>query len=326
MLCTLHHLALINYEGRKHLEGADPEQLPTVPSLEEDAVEASRHANKLFLDTHRYVDGVAEHYGLISGQHHGIFFTDTRGRLGRLLDRLRDDLGIVRYRQQLIGTTHSMHYNSGMPPEVFGSSAMVQRMHEMARGMAAFAQSDSNSAAENTICWLDLVDEHEVESSDAKSWKFYGNVFDGSMPANMAAALISVQAACATVELLVGESPRLPDGSWPVPVLKLRYITLFQVLDSLKRLAEQHGMVLPGPLLSSSEVQEVLSPGGRRLRNTLVHYGVIISGVSSLPADRPLFGLAEHFMDGLNYIELCAMVDDLLRKSSEFLRGWSGVD
>ncbi|WP_155342056.1 hypothetical protein [Acrocarpospora corrugata] len=326
MLCTLQHLALINYEGRKYLERFDPGQLPAVPSLEGDAVRASRHANKLFLDTDRYVDGVAEHYGLISKQHHHVFFADARGRLGRLLDWLRDDLGVVRYRQHLIGTTHTVHYNSGLPPEAFGpAAAMGQRMHEMARGMAAFAQPDPDSVAEGTACWLDLVDEHEVESSDAKSWKLYESVFAGNVPANMAAALISVQAACSTAELLTGETPRLPGGSWPVAVLKLRYITLFQVLDSLKRLAEVHGMALPGPEFFSPEVQEVLSPGGRALRNTLVHYGVIIPRVTSLPADRPLFGLVELLMGGLKYDELCAMVDELLRDSSEFLRGWSGI-
>lgn len=325
MFCTLQHLALINYEGRKYLERFDPGQLPAVPSLEGDAVRASRHANKLFLDTARYVDGVAEHYGLISKQHHDVFFADARGRFGRLLDWLRDDLGIVRYRQHLIGTTHTVHYNSGLPPEVFGLATMGQRMHEMARGMAAFAQPDPDSAAEGTVCWLDLVDEHEVESSDVKSLRFYGGVFAGKVPANMAAALISVQAACSTTDLLTGETPRLPDGSWPVPVLKLRYITLFQILESLKYLTEEHGMTLPGPVFFSPEVQEVLSPGGRALRNTLVHYGVIIPGVASLPVDLPLFGLVEHFMGGLKYDELCTMVDDLLRDSSEFIREWSGI-
>jgi hypothetical protein len=325
LLCTLQHLALIGYEGRRYLAKVDPGQLPAGPLLEDDAVAASRHANKLFLDTERYVDGVAQHYGAISRQHHGAFFT-ARGVLSRSLDRFRDDIGIVRFRRRLIGTTHSVHYNSGLPPEAFGSfTTMGPRLGKIAQGLAAFAQPDSGSALQPMACWLGLLDACDFKASDMKSEKFYQGAFAGRLQPDMAAALASLQVACSTTQLLTGETPRLLDGSWPVPVFKIRYITVFQVLASLKYLTEQYGMELPGSVLSQSKAQEVLSPGGKALRNTLVHYGVRIPGVTTLPAGRPLFGLAEHFMAGLAYGELCTMVDDLLRELSEFLRGWSGI-
>jgi hypothetical protein len=325
MLCTLQHLALINYEGRSHLAKTDPSQLPTTRSLEPDAVAASRHANKLFLDTARYVDGLVEHYAAISRQHHRRFFDPARGHRGMLLDWLRSDLGIARYRQHLVGTTHTVHYTIGLPPEAFGTPTMGPRVRDMSEGLAAFARPDPESSSEDD-CWLDLVDEQEITTSDVKSSKFYGRAFGKNVAPGITAALLSLQAACSTTDLLIGESPRLADDSWPVPVFKLRYITVFQTLESLRYLTETHGATIPALTISdSAPAQIVLSSGGRKLRNTLVHYGVKIPGTTQLPADRPLFGLVEHYLAGLSYEQLCVVVDGLLHDLNGSFRDWSAV-
>lgn len=325
MLCTLQHLALINYEGRRYLAKTDPSQLPTTRSLEPDAVAASRHANKLFLDTARYVDGLVEHYVAIGQQHHRRFFDPARGRRGKLLDWLRSDLGITRYRQHLVGTTHTVHYNIGLPPEVFGTPTMGPRARAMSEGLAGFARPDPESSSEDH-CWLDVVDEQEITTSDVKSSKFYGRAFGKNITPGITAALLSLQAACSTTDLLIGESPRLADGSWPVPVFKLRYITVFQTLESLKYLAETRGATIPALTISdSAPAQMVLSSGGRKLRNTLIHYGIKIAGTAQLPADRPLFGLVEHYLADMSYKQLCLVVDDLLRALNESFRERSAV-
>ncbi|MEU8112797.1 hypothetical protein [Micromonospora sp. NPDC048947] len=325
LLSTLQHLALINYEGRRFLQQEDPGQLPHIPQLEAEAAAAARHANKLFLDTSGYLDGVIRHYAAIAGQHHRVFFPADRP-LGSLFDGFRRDLGVLRYRGHLIATTHTIHFNCGLPSEAFGSlDRMGPRLGAMAEGFGNFARVDIAASADARNYWLDALNENDFSFSNVKSHRFYGAAFSGDVEPDLVAALLSLQVACATVDLLTGQATRLPDGTWPIPVLKLRYVTLYQVLDSLRHLTQTRGTVLPALLLQQPSAELVLSGSGRKLRNTLVHYGLRINGVSVLPGQRPLFGIVEYLLDGMTYGELNTLVDGLLRDACDLLRQWSRI-
>jgi hypothetical protein len=335
LLCTFEHMALIDYEVRRYLGAEAPELLAHLPPREPEVVERSRHAAKRFLDTSRYVEGVAAHCDAITQRHRWAFLENVPFGTGRLLRPFRNDLGLFRHRGVLVGTTHSVHFNLGLPAEAFDFNDLDRsigvHIREAAQQFGELAQPDPGAGATN-LAWLDVIDPADVSCEDVKAASFYRSAFAGSLPTGMAAAVLSLQAACGAAQGLLGLSPCPTAGVWTEPILKLRFVVLFQALESLRRLVERHSGVI-GPeacahlsqFLNEPEARQIQAGGGRRLRNILVHYGLHDVDDSDLRGDRQLFGLVELCSGGLTYQQLCVLTDRLLAQLRQTLCGWSGV-
>jgi len=328
-------MALFDYEARRYLGTEAPELLAHLPQREPEMVERSRHTAKRFLDTSRYVEGVAAHCDAITRRHRWAFLENVPFGTARLLGRFRNDLGLFRYRGALIGTTHSVHFNLGLPADAYDLDDLAPSIgvpvREAARQFGEFALP-SHEASAPELSWLDVIEAADLSCEDVKAALLYGSAFKRSLPPGLSAAVLSLQAACGAAGGLLGASPCPTTGAWPESVLKLRIVVCFQVLESLRRLVERHASDI-GPeacadlsqFLDEPDVRQVLDGGGRRLRNTLVHYGLRGVADGDLRADIPLFGLVELFLGGLTYQQLCDLTDRLLVQLQDLLRGWSQV-
>ena len=96
----------------------------------------------------------------------------------------------------------------------------------------------------------------------------------------------------------------LPSGARCTTEMKLTYLTLYQVLVSLRRLRGWTGLgTVLSPvldrLLADALVVRLLDPATIPFRNTLVHYGFDSHlPAGAVDASLPLAGLVEHYFRG----------------------------
>jgi hypothetical protein len=98
-------------------------------------------------------------------------------------------------------------------------------------------------------------------------------------------------------------------------VFKLKFLTLFQVVSSLRRLRRlrltgRSERIIDSVVTGTAQLN-VRNKSMRGLRDALMHYGLADSlDVTSLDLGKPMYGLCEHYFRGLPFEELSGIVEE----------------
>ena len=115
-------------------------------------------------------------------------------------------------------------------------------------------------------------------------------------------------------------------------VFKIRFLTLYQILGSLRVLrAEQHqglnsrSVARIEQITGTAEAQAIMAPAAKPFRNTLMHYN-LDSRVdqSQVDASKPLFGLVPIYFPTYDVATFSRLVDRCIVATAEATDAWAG--
>jgi len=293
-LCFLAQLSLLVTESERYLRRTDPSRLDWLGG-DHEALVRSRHRTKLFADTVNGVEGTVAYFaGPLAAAHRARFTGRARFRWAR---RWETDLGLCTYKGRLVSTTHGAHYLLGTRPDMLAGDP-GPALRRFGEDLGRYLSALTGGVRQPAPTFVAALDAGLLQARDVRSDVFYAASFGGGVDPGVAAALTTFRSVLNTVDVL------LPSGARCATEVKLTYLTLHQVLVSLRRLRGRAGLgtVLPpvlDRLLADALVVRLLDPATAPFRNTLVHYGFD----SRFPADAvdaslPLVGLVEHYFPG----------------------------
>ena len=115
-------------------------------------------------------------------------------------------------------------------------------------------------------------------------------------------------------------------------MFKIRFLTLYPVLESLKRLrAEQqyHGLTAQSVsfidrIVDTAEAQAVLERATKPFRNTLMHYNLNPQvDLARVDVNQPLFGLAPIYFPEYDTTTFAAMVNQCISETVAAMEEWA---
>ncbi|MGC4773451.1 hypothetical protein ACLQ25_31340 [Micromonospora sp. DT44] len=324
LLCLAPYLSLYVYESSKKLRTVDSFQIENLSATVEPIVARSRHSLKLFDDNKRGIEGQLAYFRNEILAPHGAMF---RGK--NLFTRLLgDDLGIFRYNNRIIGTTHSISFNSGIDSAVLLSldRTAIKGIYEEYGHYFGALGTRLGVPGETFVRRLDSQ-AFSPREEDVRSGRYYRKVFDGPGNPDLNALLTFFQGLMNFAELITSNSG-VPEYS----AFKIRFLTLYQVLTSLHMLRTDQGQTLTArstkiltSLVEAAETQLLLSRPARSLRNTLTHYN-LVQPIDSTRVDvvQPLFGLVPIYFPAHTAESFVALVNGHLAAVAARLDEWSG--
>lgn len=327
--CTIGFLSLFAYESHARLRELDPQlasAMQVTPDTS-DVMARSRHSLKLFEDTRRGIEGQLQYFGrTIIPSHERNFIGGVRVPFLRVLAR---DLGIYYYDGRAIASTHSASFVVGLNPESLfrGGFAQISKIaEEYGRYFAAWGAEHSEGATS----FITAMNPDLVRDKDVRSSSEYATRFNGCRTPQLN-ALLGVFAA------LLNTADRLfvldKSSESKQTLLKMRYLSVYQVLRSLKRLLEERqtelsrqSMVYVESMINNRSAKLVFGPGSRAFRNSLMHYR----------PDRRI-DLARLSLDETHYglIQLCYSMDvaafeealsSLISEAALTMHAWSELE
>lgn len=329
VLSFINQLALIVYESSRRPYAR---QAATLLSQHPDALARSRHSIKLYEDSKRSVDEIAEYFEGIVSTHRQYFMALPRFAWAR---RWVTDLGLFRYHGAVIGTTHVYNYNLGIEPRellvIDAKEAQVDLLHSFTRMLGEyFGQLEPTVAAgppgRSFLAHINPQQFGPID--DRRSWEYYPTTFGAAGRRGLAPTLHLLQ--CAANTLLKFLDPEAIFVADVEAAFKLRYVTLYQVASSL-HLLTQHDVVKD--IGTAARVRQVtdlgliarmLDPSARPLRNTLVHYGIDSRiDESHIEPAMPLGGLIEQFFPEHTFQELDRHLAVTVAEVAGVLDQWS---
>jgi hypothetical protein len=324
-LCLTPYLSLYVYESSAKLRVADPSQIASLSVTVEQIVTRSRHSLKLFDDNKRGIMGQLTYFrDEILTPHEAHF----RGK--NFLTRLfGDDLGIFRYNNRIIGTTHSISFNAGIESAVALSQngSAIRRIYEEYGRYFGTLGARLDVPGKTFIRHLD-PQEYSPREEDVRSDRYYQKVFDGPENPDLNALLTFFQGLINFAELVTISNSGASDYS----AFKIRFLTLYQVLTSLRMLRNDQSQTLAArstklltSLVDAAETQLLLSRPARSFRNTLMHYN-LVQPIDKTRVDvaQPLFGLIPIYFPAHTADSFAATVDQHIATVAAGLDEWAG--
>ena len=181
-LSMMRYLSLYVYESHQALITVLPQLAALLEVDNADVIERSRHTVKLFDDTHPQFGGaigVTSQLGGIAEAHRDYFLDNTWFPPARVLET---DMATYRYRGRLIGTTSTLAFHLGLPPELISDDeAMGQALLSLARGLAAYISRAASFVPWEGASFMDVIDLRAVKNKDIRAIKFYEGTFDRSL-------------------------------------------------------------------------------------------------------------------------------------------------
>lgn len=326
VLSHLHYLHLVDYESRKFL-GAIGERLPV--RVHDDVAAASRNSFKLL--NQRGGNGVVDtlrEFTREADLQRSWFLENNRApsliRRLPMLSRLVQDSFIVLYDGNLLCTSQSATFHARLRP---GSprQALLDRSRELGENLRALAD----------ICDVRMGDDYwagwrpsSVEVKDASWSVLYRQMFPGIDPAlAMALGILEVGLVSLRLmgELAPSNSPLGPSA------FKLRFVGVWQILQTLEEISVGGWAYLSSAkrgrldeLLEGDEACLLRTSGARRLRNTLMHYGIHHDDVENLTSGDELLGLTELHLGGLGWVTVDRLVGGCIDAIIPLLEEWQG--
>jgi hypothetical protein len=323
-LCLTPYLSLYVYESYAKLKTIDPTKAVSLSATVEPIVARSRHSLKLFDDNKRGIAGQLTYFRDEILTPHRIWFR-RKNFFARLFGA---DLGIFRYNTRIIATTHSLTFNSGVESSVLLSEngAIIRRIYEEYGRYFAELGARLGASGNTFILSLD-PGKFGQQEEDVRSEKYYQEVFDGPANPDLNALLTFFQCLMNFAELVaLGNS-----GADDYSAFKIRFLTLYQVLTSLRMLSNDQSQALSARstklltrLVEATETQLLLSPTARPFRNTLMHYN-LVSPIDTTRVDvtQPLFGLVPIYFPGHTPDSFVATVDRHIATVAAGLAEWA---
>lgn len=320
------YISLFVHESFAKLRATNPALSVSLSRDVEQIVARSRHTLKLFEDTHRGIDGQNAYFrNEILAAH----ITHFRGKtiIARWFGR---DLGLYSYDGKLIGTTHSANFNLGIEPrDLFRKmGSEIQEIYaEYGRYVAALRQR--LGAPGQTF--VSRLDPHNLNAQpdDVRSERYYTRIFNGPADPDLNALLTFFQCMINFVHLIaVHDSPPFSYSAF-----KMRFLTLYQVLSSLRMLRDDQFRVLGGlstrfvdHLVDSPQSQLILDHRVKPFRNTLMHYNLNPRvNLTSIDVAEPLFGLVPTYFPTHTATSFVAVVDQQIADVAAIMNEWAAA-
>jgi hypothetical protein len=335
-LCVMPHLSLVIHESQNYLGVHIPSLAQALALNYGDVVEQARHRLKLFDDTRLGLQGVAEYFseGLVPA-HRRTFVDPVRLPLAACW---KADLGVFSYDRYQIGTTHTLHFNLGTDPDFLrGPQQRVQtlgRGEAMGRYLARLAEGAQPLYPQldwEAPSFIRALDCTTLRSRDTRAVQYYKTLFGGRLPLGVLAALDTVRAWLRVLTVLTsGDSSAGAEET----LLKLRFVTLYHVLSGLNEVGATYASILDPTIVNvltdigqHPTTDLLTSQSSRRLRNTLVHYGLDSRcPTTAINPDLPVAGLVEFYFPAAGFTGLAATLQSHCEYVAGQLDNWAGIN
>lgn len=324
------YIALFIVESFSYLNSIDPSYEQALTRKYNDVIINSRHRHKLFDDsgeTNQLIKWTLEfHQKWFVNKHNGI--------LAGFKRFIQNDIGLYFYENHLYCSTLAGFLNSGLNvydlPTSSGeinkalSSLSHNYGYEMGKSIGKIIR---DFRIDNRILPLsiDRLQSGLFSHRDKKSHKYFPEIFNGGNIIEINILLLIILGTINFIRLIL-----VPIFSeCPETLLKIKYITLFHVRESLnklqaiyrsQKLLSAKSITCFGTIISDNDYRSVCN--NINFRNILVHYGIERIPESALSLDRKLFGLVEYTFNNEDYDSLNAKLDNQLNRIASIMEDW----
>jgi hypothetical protein len=327
-LCMVPYISLFVHESYRKLRTSDPALASLLSNDVEAIVARSRHSLKLFEDTHRGVAGQLAYFrDELLPAHSRRFLGNTWLPLARPLEK---DLGLFSYAGKLIATTHGANFHMGIDPQaVLAQTGEETRAIYEAYGRY-FAHLGTRLDADGKT-FVSCLDPQRFNRwpKDVRAAKYYCRVFDGAGSPDLNALLTVFRGMLNFVGSVIAAG--MAADAVEYTVFKIRFLTLYQILGSLRVLSDEQRHSLTSRSVACIEqiteipdAQAIIAPMGRPFRNTLMHYN-LDSRVDAARVDvnQSLFGLIPIYFPAHDVASFNRLVDRCIAATAETMNAWA---
>jgi hypothetical protein len=328
-LCMVPYISLFVHESYRKLRTSNPTLAALLSNDVEAIVGRSRHSLKLFEDTHRGVDGQLAYFrNELLPAHTRRFLGNTWLPLARPLEK---DLGIYSYDGKVITTSHAANFHMGIEPhEIFAKTGAEVREIYKAYGRY-FAELGARLDVDGNT-FVSHLDPRRFNQwpKDVRATKYYRRVFDGPRHPGLNALLTVFRGMINFVSsVMAGMDTSVVEYT----VFKIRFLTLYQILGSLRVLYDEQRHSLTDrsvaciqQITGTSEARTIMEPTAKPFRNTLMHYN-LDSRVDQARVDvnQPLFGLVPIYFPAYDVASFSSVVDQGIAATAEAIDTWAEV-
>jgi hypothetical protein len=333
------HISLFVVETHNFLERTQPQYARQVSPQYKPFLNYMRMKVKLFEERE-----IRNMLNWAANYQEAVFFRGHTGPLALLKKRLQCDLGLYSYDGHLISTTHLLflyltHNEDRRAPF---DLAINDKLGPIARSVATDIGRYIGRLYEDLISPLPMsspaaclygIEDEQVQMRDVKSHVYLSTIFNGPASPEINLCLIMCLGLLNVAHFVMRQ---LTMGS-PDTYFKLKYLTLYQVYVSLKNVRDFYyvsGLLSERSkqnlnlILDTSELNVIVKETKHRrtdkFRNVLVHYAIDEAGMQRNVVDpnKRLFGIVEHFFDGMTVEDLNDLVDLQMSKLSKQLEDW----
>lgn len=332
-LCMAPFYALIIKESLPKLQANDPALLTTLSQEVADIVARSRNALKLFEDKKpKEKSGISKNISYFREEiipaHSERFLGNTWFPPARFLET---DLGLYRYGDRIVTTTHAATFYMGVDPRKLlgGLDEEIRAVYE--EYGIYFGRIGARLDASGPETFVNHIPDGSVSLHDVRATKHYGRGFNGAATQDVNAVLTVFQAMMnfADTILIAGADVRNLEYS----VFKFRYLTLYAVLASLRLLRDDASYSLTAAskdairsIVDSPEALVITQEGARPFRNTLMHYN-LDSRIDSAQVDlaQPLFGIVPTCFPSHDVESFAELVNRGIGGTAKILDKWASA-
>ena len=328
-LCMAPYISLFAHESYQKLRTSNPALASLLSSDVHAIVARSRHSLKLFEDTHRGISGQLAYFRdeLLPAHSHR-FLGNTWLPLARPLEK---DLGLFSYAGRLIATTHGTNFHMGIEPHALlaQTGEETRAIYEAYGRYFAHLGSRLDTDGKTFVSYLD-PQRFNRWPKDVRAAKYYCRVFEGPGNPDLNALLTVFRGMMNFVGSVI--TAGMDNDAIEYTVFKIRFLTLYQILGSLRVLrAEQHqglnsrSVARIEQITGTAEAQAIMAPAAKPFRNTLMHYN-LDSRVdqSQVDASKPLFGLVPIYFPTYDVATFSRLVDRCIVATAEATDAWAG--
>jgi hypothetical protein len=325
-LCISPYLSLYVHESMAKLKTIDPAASALLSGGVQQIVARSRHSLKLFEDTKRGVEGQLDYFrDVLMQAHRDRFLGNVRLRALRFLET---DLGLYRYSGHLITTTHAANFHMGQDPQALlaMTGEEIQAIYQEYGSFVSTLGGQFGAHGQTFVSHLEASKFNHREEN-VRSERYYAKIFDGPSNPDLNALLTVFQAMLNFVHMAnVGGS-----GVTEYSAFKIRFLTLYQVLGSLRILRDHQLRTLTNrsthfidKLLGSEYAQLILTPDAKPFRNTLMHYNLKSNvDTARVDAGAPLFGLVSIYFPAFDVATFEAATDKCIAEATAAMEDWA---
>lgn len=327
-ICMAPYLSLFVHESYRKLGASDPALAALLSTDVEAIVERSRHTLKLFEDTHRYIDGQIDYFrDEILSAHTNYFLRKIWLPPARVFMK---DLGLFSYEKRLILGTHGGNFFMGIEPSALFAKTGAEMRGIYEKYGRIFRHLGARLDSGDATFMLNLDPQlFNQKPDDVRADKYYPSVFDGPQNPYLNAVLTVFRGMMNFVNSAITQA-----NDTDYTVFKIRFLTLYPVLESLKRLrAEQQSYSLTarsvsfiGNIVDTAEAQVILNRTAKPFRNTLMHYNLNPHiDLARVDLAQPLFGLVPIYFPAHDVGSFAVMVDRCINETATLMEAWASM-
>ncbi|MFC5828482.1 hypothetical protein [Nonomuraea insulae] len=286
---------------------------------------------KLFEDTERKVEGQLDYFrDKIFPAHSDLFLGHAQPQLALFLET---DLGLFSYGGKLITTTHSATFHLGVDPVTLltdGSGVYLHSIYEEYGRYFGASEADTGAHIDTFVSCLDSENFNRWPD-DVRADRYYRRVFNGEDTPDLNALLTVFRGMINFVDSVIGASDDTRGIEYTV--FKIRYLTLYHVLRSLRILSDERPRDLTersarsiNKITQTPEVELILDPAVRPFRNILAHYSLDSRvEVAKIDVSEPLFGLIPIYFPSHNTATFNETVNRCIRATAIVMEEWAAA-